>query len=151
MWWFLGALIIVGILASSISGASKKNAEIHEKSEKNRLIEARARAYADYLRRTSGTSAIHSMSDAELIEHVTSAIRGYTKETEETTNGLGLFAGGAIILAIFVGASGAPPIVAILIAGGGIWFLYGQYKKEIQKIDESYTSKGFELDRLKIQ
>lgn len=53
MWLFLGALFLVVVIAAAITDSSKRNEEAREKVEKSRLAEMRAKAYADYLKRTS--------------------------------------------------------------------------------------------------
>ena len=151
MWIFLGALVVVGILASAISGSSKRNEEINEKAEKTKLIEMRAKSYADYLKRTSDRPDIAAMTENELSEHVFDAIRTFNKQTGDLVRGLMGLGFIVICIAVVVIAADGPKAGAVLVGVVGIGWLWDSYTKETKKLADTYITKGFEVERLKIE
>ncbi|WP_374658388.1 hypothetical protein [Phenylobacterium sp.] len=154
MWLFLGALFLVVVIAAAISDSSKRNEEAREKVEKSRLAEMRAKAYADYLKRTSTRPDIAAMTDDELSEHVFDAIRTFNKKREELTKGMSALAGIVIITTLvvaFVVLADGPKQGALLIGFMAFIGIFAMHASESEKIASAYVAKGFEIERLKIE
>jgi len=151
MWLFIGALVVVGILVSAISSSSKRNEEIHAKAEKTKLIEMRAKSYADYLKRTSDRPDVVEMTENELSEHVFDAIRTFNKEMSELFNGvmvLGLILFCIVVIAFVADGPKAGAMLLGLMGAGGLW---DYHTKQTKKIAAAYVERGFEVERLKIE
>ena len=151
--WLIVAIVIIGlIIAGSISGNSETIKKAKEQEQFAALANDRGRAYAQYLRRTSNTGRIRSMTDIELLDFVTGNIRSYRKDCHDRDSVGALILFGGCVLSMFIVASGEWSWIAFfflcgLSLGGAYLFTESQNKTILKK----YQDLDLEIERLEVK
>ncbi len=156
-------MVIIAVIAFAIMAFSaSKNAKAQQtQSEFQISCESRARAYADYLRRTSESAEIKSMGEHEIVEFIAKNIKEYNAELA-SLDSTGRFIGkifGAALLAGFFAAYyyWSVEYLAFTVIGGLVGYfvlarLAGAMDRDATEgMVQKYRQRGLDVEQLKLQ
>lgn len=149
MLWIVVILVVLGLIGA-ISAASDQSKENAKKAELNETTKVRVAAYAEYLKRTSTNSQITAMTEVELHDLLHTTIRDYKKQADGAAALGALIVGAGLLLGIIVGVSEKSWGGFVVISALSFAFASFVLKKRTAVIDQSFTTQGFDVARLKV-
>ena len=143
-------VIIIGgiILVAAISSAGQKVEDAQKAAQADVLMDRRVRAYADYIKRTGASGG---MTDNELCEEISTAMRAYKRAEDGAAvfPVILFFLAAGIALLLGLGDGNWSPFLPLVV--GGYFAADALYKRATRKIAATYTEQGWDPERLRIE